>query len=98
MPERRIKKTQLYTTSHDLKNESFDDQNILDHLNTELVCHSDPYYSSEKKIKLCLRFDFQETELLNVLHFMYNGEVNVAQNSLNDFLAAAEELAVKGKA
>ena len=29
---------------------------------------------------------------------MYNGEVNVAQNSLNDFLAAAEELAVKGKA
>ena len=29
---------------------------------------------------------------------MYNGEVNVAQNSLNDFLAAAEELAVKGEA
>ncbi len=28
---------------------------------------------------------------------MYNGEVNVAQNSLNDFLAAAEELAVKGE-
>ena len=50
-----------------------------------------------KNFKLCLRFDFQETELLNVLHFMYNGEVNVAQNSLNDFLAAAEELAVKGE-
>ena len=27
---------------------------------------------------------------------MYNGEVNVAQESLNAFLAAAEELAVKG--
>ena len=27
---------------------------------------------------------------------MYHGEVNVAQDSLNNFLAVAEELAVKG--
>ena len=31
-----------------------------------------------------------------VLNFMYHGEVNVAQDSLNNFLAVAEELAVKG--
>merc|ERR1711881_477078 len=30
------------------------------------------------------------------LNFMYHGEVNVAQDSLNNFLAVAEELAVKG--
>jgi hypothetical protein len=27
---------------------------------------------------------------------MYNGEVSVSQDSLNNFLSAAEELAVKG--
>ncbi len=31
-----------------------------------------------------------------VLNFMYHGEVNVAQDHLNNFLAVAEELAVKG--
>lgn len=35
-------------------------------------------------------------ELQAVLNFMYHGEVNVAQDSLNNFLAVAEELAVKG--
>jgi hypothetical protein len=35
-------------------------------------------------------------ELQNVLNFMYHGEVSVAQDSLNKFLAVAEELAVKG--
>ena len=35
-------------------------------------------------------------ELEEVLNFMYHGEVNVAQESLNAFLAVAEELAVKG--
>ncbi len=35
-------------------------------------------------------------ELQAVLNFMYHGEVNVAQDSLNGFLAVAEELAVKG--
>ena len=36
------------------------------------------------------------TNLQAVLNFMYNGEVNVAQEELNSFLAAAEELQVKG--
>jgi len=36
------------------------------------------------------------TELLSVLNFMYQGEVNVAQEELNSFLAVAEELRVKG--
>ena len=36
-------------------------------------------------------------ELQSLLQFMYQGEVNVAQDSLNNFLAVAEELAVKGK-
>merc|ERR1719430_1900376 len=36
------------------------------------------------------------TDLQSVLSFMYNGEVNVAQEELNSFLAVAEELRVKG--
>jgi len=35
-------------------------------------------------------------ELLAVLNFMYMGEVNVAQEELNSFLAVAEDLRVKG--
>ena len=35
-------------------------------------------------------------ELLSVLNFMYQGEVNVAQEELNSFLAVAEDLRVKG--
>jgi len=36
------------------------------------------------------------SELQAVLNFMYHGEVNVAQEELNTFLAVAEELQVKG--
>merc|ERR1711910_101971 len=35
-------------------------------------------------------------EMLSVLNFMYQGEVNVAQEELNSFLAVAEDLRVKG--
>ena len=35
-------------------------------------------------------------EMLAVLNFMYQGEVNVAQEELNSFLAVAEDLRVKG--
>ena len=35
-------------------------------------------------------------ELLSIVTFMYHGEVNVAQDELNSFLAAAEDLKVKG--
>ncbi len=35
-------------------------------------------------------------DLQAVLNFMYHGEVSVAQDSLNSFLAVAEELHVKG--
>ena len=35
-------------------------------------------------------------EMLAILDFMYEGEVNVAQEELNSFLAVAEELKVKG--
>merc|ERR1712029_668946 len=35
-------------------------------------------------------------ELVAVLNFMYQGEVNVAQDDLNTFLSVAEELQVKG--
>jgi hypothetical protein len=34
--------------------------------------------------------------LQSVLNFMYHGEVNVAQDELNSFLAVAEDLRVKG--
>ena len=36
------------------------------------------------------------TDLQSVLNFMYHGEVNVAQEDLNSFLAVAENLKVKG--
>jgi hypothetical protein len=35
-------------------------------------------------------------DLQSVLNFMYHGEVNVAQEELNSFLAVAEDLRVKG--
>ena len=35
-------------------------------------------------------------DLVSVLNFMYNGEVNVAQEELNTFLSVAEDLRVKG--
>ena len=35
-------------------------------------------------------------EMVHVLSYMYHGEVNVAQDDLNSFLAVAEELEVKG--
>jgi len=36
------------------------------------------------------------TDLVAVLNFMYQGEVNVAQDELNTFLAVSEELKIKG--
>ena len=36
------------------------------------------------------------SDLVSVLNFMYHGEVNVAQEELNSFLAVAEDLKVKG--
>ena len=36
------------------------------------------------------------TDLQSVLNFMYHGEVNIAQEDLNAFLAVAEDLRVKG--
>ena len=33
----------------------------------------------------------------SVLSFMYHGEVNIAQEYLNNFLQVAEDLKVKGK-
>merc|ERR1711944_363288 len=36
------------------------------------------------------------SDLQSVLNFMFHGEVNVAQEELNSFLAVAEELRVKG--
>jgi len=35
-------------------------------------------------------------DIISVLNFMYHGEVNVAQEELNSFLAVAEDLQVKG--
>merc|ERR1711970_915848 len=35
-------------------------------------------------------------DLVSILNFMYHGEVNVAQEELNSFLAVAEDLQVKG--
>ena len=36
------------------------------------------------------------SDIVAVLNFMYHGEVNVAQEELNSFLAVAEDLKVKG--
>ena len=35
-------------------------------------------------------------DLNGILNFMYNGEVNISQESLQKFLTVAEELEVKG--
>jgi len=35
-------------------------------------------------------------DMISVLNFMYNGEVNVAQEELNSFLSVAEDLRVRG--
>ena len=43
-----------------------------------------------------LLYSWKQRELRAVLDFMYNGEVSVAQDWLNSFLMAAEELAIKG--
>ena len=40
--------------------------------------------------------DIKHEDLSSILHFMYNGEVNVAQESLNSFLKSAEFLKVRG--
>lgn len=40
--------------------------------------------------------DLKMRDLQAVMAFMYNGEVNVAQDELNSFLSVAEELKVKG--
>jgi len=38
------------------------------------------------------------SELVNVLNFMYQGEVNIAQEELTEFLSVADDLRVKGLA
>ena len=40
--------------------------------------------------------DIKYEDVNSLLHFMYNGEVNVAQDSLNSFLKCAESLRVRG--
>ena len=40
--------------------------------------------------------DIKFEDLQNLLQFMYNGEVNVAQESLNSFLKSAESLKIRG--
>ena len=36
------------------------------------------------------------SDLVSILNFMYHGEVNIAQEDLSSFLAAAQDLKVKG--
>ena len=38
----------------------------------------------------------KSSDLQSVLNFMYHGEVNIAQDDLNSFLAVAEDLEIKG--
>jgi len=40
--------------------------------------------------------DVRQADLASVIQFIYHGEVNVAQEELNSFLAVAENLQVKG--
>ena len=35
-------------------------------------------------------------DLMAIINFMYHGEVNIAQEGLNSFLAVAESLRIKG--
>lgn len=40
--------------------------------------------------------DIKFEDVHSLVHFMYNGEVNVAQNNLNSFLKSAETLKIRG--
>ena len=40
--------------------------------------------------------DIKYDDLFSLLQFMYNGEVNVAQDQLNSFLKSAESLKIRG--
>ena len=51
--------------------------------------------SGERRPTLFLR-GVKFADLERVLDFVYHGEVNVAQNELNAFLAVAEDLRIKG--
>ena len=48
-----------------------------------------PFY---KNLAIRIRFP----DMVAILNFMYHGEVNVNQEDLQMFLAAAEELRIKG--
>ena len=53
-------------------------------------------HNADRKNPLLYLKGIQKRELQAILNFMYHGEVNVAQDSLNAFLSVAAELAVKG--
>ena len=64
-----------------------------------LLCRQPPFGSGGNVIGnpvIYLR-GVKHADMESVLSFMYHGEVNVAQDQLNSFLAVAEDLKVKGK-
>lgn len=62
------------------------------HLRDLLKRHSP---SNNQNLLIYLR-GVRHSDLTSILEFMYNGEVNVAQDDLTSFLAVAEDLKVKG--
>ena len=45
---------------------------------------------------MCVFLSIRFPDMVAILNFMYHGEVNVNQEDLQMFLAAAEELRIKG--
>ena len=43
---------------------------------------------------ICCVFRIRYPDMVSILNFMYNGEVNIAQAELSSFLAVAEDLQV----
>merc|ERR1712142_297528 len=66
-----------------------------------LLSACSPYFREVLKGNPCqhpiiILRDIKFDDLFSLLQFMYNGEVNVAQDQLNSFLKSAESLKIRG--
>merc|ERR1712037_318952 len=66
-----------------------------------LLSACSPYFRDLLKGNPCqhpiiVLIDIKYDDLFSLLQFMYNGEVNVAQDQLNSFLKSAESLKIRG--
>ena len=69
------------SSSHDLNNEQLEEGTILDHLNTELVCYSDPHCIGYFNLALVRIIDWQYC--CQILHIEYYTFYNLERSVLS---------------